>query len=86
MAFWAKILEALASIRQRFANWTLCKRVVANGIDTLHHQVRETPRVKDMPKPKEYDGKRDATMIDNFLWHMERYFVALNLEDKVKVK
>ena len=75
-----------ASVEESKADWALCKRAVASGvIDTPHHQARETPRVKDIPKPKEYDDKRDAIVIDNFLWHMERYFAALDLEDQVKV-
>lgn len=97
IAFHAKILEALANIRREMqsikasveemkADWTLSKRAAARGVvDAFHTPTREMPWVKDVPEPKEYDGKRDTTVID-FLWHMERYFAALNLEDKSKSK
>ena len=41
----------------------------------------ETPRVK-VPKPHIFSGKRDAKELDNFLWHMERYFEAIALMDE----
>ena len=31
------------------------------------------------PKPQGFSGKRDAEELDNFLWHMERYFKAITL-------
>ncbi|KAA8542748.1 hypothetical protein F0562_023900 [Nyssa sinensis] len=42
------------------------------------------PRKKKVPKPKEYDGSRDARHVDNFFWHMERYFDDLNILDEEK--
>ena len=41
----------------------------------------ETPRVK-VQKPHTFSGKRDAKELDNFLWHMERYFKAIALMDE----
>ncbi|KAK3003964.1 hypothetical protein RJ639_020235 [Escallonia herrerae] len=46
----------------------MCKRAIAGGAVVTH-----SPRV-DAPKPKEFGGKRDAKELDNFIWHMERYF------------
>ena len=38
-------------------------------------------------KPQGFSGKRDAKELDNFLWHMERYFEAIALTDEaVKVR
>ena len=28
----------------------------------------------EVPKPQRFSGKWDAKELDNFLWHMERYF------------
>ena len=39
------------------------------------------PRVK-VPKPHTFSDKRDAKELDNFLWHMERYFEAITLTDE----
>ncbi|RVW57489.1 Formin-like protein 6 [Vitis vinifera] len=39
------------------------------------------PRV-EVPKPHTFSGKRDAKELDNFLWHMERYFEAITLTDE----
>ena len=35
----------------------------------------------EVPKPHGFSGKRDAKELDNFLWHMERYFEAIALTD-----
>ena len=36
----------------------------------------------EVPKPHMFSGKRDAKELDNFLWHMERYFEAIALMDE----
>ncbi|RVW24829.1 hypothetical protein CK203_112258 [Vitis vinifera] len=43
--------------------------------------THEAPRV-EVPKPHTLSGKRDAKELDNFLWHMERYFEAIALIDE----
>ena len=51
---------------------------------TLSTQVmatHEAPTV-EVPKPYMFSGKRDAKELDNFLWHMERYFEAITLIDE----
>ncbi|KAK3034707.1 hypothetical protein RJ639_032468 [Escallonia herrerae] len=59
----------------------MCKRAVAGGAVVTH-----SPRV-DAPKPKEFGGKRDAKELDNFIWHMERYFEGASITDeKAKVR
>ncbi|XP_022844753.1 uncharacterized protein LOC111367889 [Olea europaea var. sylvestris] len=41
----------------------------------------------DYPKPKEYDGRRDAADMENFLWQMEVYFDGINIvEAAMKVQ
>ncbi|KAK3024056.1 hypothetical protein RJ639_042967 [Escallonia herrerae] len=45
----------------------MCKRAIAGGA-----VVTPNSRV-DMPKPKEFGGKRDAKELDNYIWHMEKY-------------
>ena len=37
----------------------------------------------EVPKPQRFSGKRNAKELDNFLWHMERYFEAIALIDEV---
>ncbi|KAK3024703.1 hypothetical protein RJ639_042925 [Escallonia herrerae] len=59
----------------------MCKRAIAGGAVITH-----SPRV-DAPKPKEFGGKRDAKELDNFIWHMERYFEGASITDeKAKVR
>ncbi|KAJ9680701.1 hypothetical protein PVL29_019883 [Vitis rotundifolia] len=36
----------------------------------------------EVPKPQGFSGKRDAKELDNFLWHMERYFEAIAVIDE----
>ena len=43
--------------------------------------IHEAPRV-EVPKSHMFSGKRDAKELDNFLWHMERYFKAIALTDE----
>ena len=40
------------------------------------------PSRVEVLKPHGFSGKRDAKELDNFLWHMERYFEAIALTDK----
>ncbi|RVX23301.1 hypothetical protein CK203_000915 [Vitis vinifera] len=71
-------MEALAArmdardqeIRQELA---IYKTAVSARVMATH----EAPRV-EMPKPHTFSGKRDAKELDNFLWHMERYFEAMH--------
>ncbi|KAK3008052.1 hypothetical protein RJ639_013688 [Escallonia herrerae] len=59
----------------------MCKRAIAGGAVVTH-----SPRV-DEPKPKEFGGKGDAKELDNFIWHMERYFEGASITDeKAKVR
>ena len=43
--------------------------------------THEAPRV-EVPKPHTFNGQRDAKELDNFLWHMERYFEGIALTDE----
>ncbi|MBA0600181.1 hypothetical protein Gorai_006379 [Gossypium raimondii] len=37
----------------------------------------------DVPKPKKYKRARSTRDMENFLWGMELYFRAMDIEDKV---
>ncbi|RVW54268.1 hypothetical protein CK203_080192 [Vitis vinifera] len=79
-------MEALAArmdardqeIRQELA---IYKTAVSARVMATH----EAPRV-EVPKPHTFSGKRDAKELDNFLWHMERYFEALHWDEATKVR
>ncbi|RVW49075.1 hypothetical protein CK203_111710 [Vitis vinifera] len=43
--------------------------------------TQEVSRV-EVPKPHGFSGKRDVKELDNFLWHMERYFEVIALTDE----
>ena len=43
--------------------------------------THEAPRV-EVPKPHSFSGNRDAKELDNYLWHMERYFEAIGHNDE----
>ena len=76
------MVEALATcmeardqeVRQKLA---IYKIIVSTQVMATH----EAPRV-EVPKPHTYNGKRDAKELDNFLWHVERYFEAITLTDE----
>ncbi|KAK8512380.1 hypothetical protein V6N12_037380 [Hibiscus sabdariffa] len=47
----------------------VCKTTIINRGGT------EKPRKRgDVPKPKEFSGDRNAQVVENFLWGMEKYF------------
>ena len=48
--------------------------------------IQEASRV-EVSKPQGFSGEWDAKELDNFLWHIERYFEAITSIDEVaKVK
>nr|CAD1838613.1 unnamed protein product [Ananas comosus var. bracteatus] len=57
---------------------TILEKVVARG----HEPQRESVSKVRVPEPQNFRGTRDENEIDNFLWHMERYFKALRLDDE----
>ena len=44
--------------------------------------TQEASRV-EVSKPHGFSGKRDAKELENFLWHMERYFEVITLTNEV---
>ena len=56
---------------------TIYKTTLSTRVMATH----EAPRV-EVPKPQTFSGKRDAKELNNYLWHMERYFEALALTDE----
>ncbi|KAL0449310.1 UNVERIFIED_CONTAM: hypothetical protein Slati_1487400 [Sesamum latifolium] len=60
-------------------------------IGLLQRAVRNAPVVAHdagarlwIPEPKAYGGARDAKEIENFLFDMEQYFLAANVEDEAR--
>ncbi|RVW45745.1 hypothetical protein CK203_094980 [Vitis vinifera] len=58
-------------------SWPIYKTAVSARVMVTH----EAPRV-EVPKLHTFSGKRDVKELDNFLWHMERYFEAIALTDE----
>ncbi|KAL0457999.1 UNVERIFIED_CONTAM: hypothetical protein Slati_0427100 [Sesamum latifolium] len=58
----------------------LLQRVVSNA-----HVVAHDAGVRlRIPKPKAYNGVRDAKEVENFLFDIEQYFLAVNVEDEAR--
>ncbi|KAK3023532.1 hypothetical protein RJ639_044886 [Escallonia herrerae] len=49
---------------------------------TRHWCIAVQPRRKKMPKPRSYYGAREARQVDNFFWHLDQYFEALDIEEE----
>ncbi|KAL0307249.1 UNVERIFIED_CONTAM: hypothetical protein Sradi_6142200 [Sesamum radiatum] len=58
----------------------LLQRAVSN-ISLVAHDRGARLRI---PEPKAYGGPRDAKEIENFLYDMEQYFLAANVEDEAR--
>ncbi|RVW71341.1 hypothetical protein CK203_059966 [Vitis vinifera] len=72
VSFQGKVLSMLASMESRI-------EALATRIESRDQE--EASRV-EMPKPHRFSGNQDAKELDNFLWHMERYFEAIALTDE----
>ena len=78
-----RVLEMLASLESRVEVLTKhdeeLRQEVAIYKTALSVRVmaaHEAPRVEVL-KPHTFSGQRDAKEIDNYLWHIERYFEAI---------
>ena len=79
----AQVEELHEGLEETKSDWELCKKAVANGV--LNTNAAPSMRV-EVPRQRRYGGKRDAQEIENFLWSMERYFEATNVQgDQEKV-
>ena len=82
LASMKSMMEALATcmeaqhqeVRQKLA---IYKTTMLAWVMATH----EAPRV-EVPKPHTFSSKRDSKELDNFLWHMEKYFEAIALIDE----
>lgn len=74
----AQIEELHAVLQETKSDWALCKKTVANGMFITN----AGPLIRvEVPKPKRYWGKQNAQEVDHFLWSMERYLDAINIQD-----
>ncbi|KAL0290273.1 UNVERIFIED_CONTAM: hypothetical protein Scaly_2677600 [Sesamum calycinum] len=58
----------------------LLQRAVSN-VSAVAHDASARLRI---PKPKAYGGARDGKEVENFLFDMEQYFLAANVEDEAR--
>ncbi|KAL0451425.1 UNVERIFIED_CONTAM: hypothetical protein Slati_1120600 [Sesamum latifolium] len=58
----------------------LLQRAVSNA-PVVAHDAGVRLRI---PEPKAYSGARDAKEVENFLFDMEQYFLAANVEDEAR--
>ncbi|XP_074339849.1 uncharacterized protein LOC141677709 [Apium graveolens] len=54
---------------------------IETGIHNGGVVTREAPR-NEIPKPKSFEGKRDAKEVENFLWNLEQYFEGMEVSDE----
>ena len=87
MAFQDKILSVLASLESRMEVLTKHEEELRKEVPiyktTLSTRVmatHEAPRVEVL-KPHTFSEKRDVKELDNYLWHIERYFEAITRTD-----
>nr|CAN70814.1 hypothetical protein VITISV_010240 [Vitis vinifera] len=92
VSFQGKVLSMLASMESRIE--ALATRIESRDQEVRQElaiykaavsvwvmATQEASRV-EVPKLHRFSGKRDAKELDNFLWHMERYFEAIALTDE----
>ncbi|RVX13467.1 hypothetical protein CK203_021102 [Vitis vinifera] len=92
VSFQGKVLSMLASMESRIE--ALATRMESRDQEVRQElaiykaavlarvmATQEASRV-EVPKPYGFSGNRNAKELDNFLWHMERYFEAIALTDE----
>ncbi|KAK3005405.1 hypothetical protein RJ639_016938 [Escallonia herrerae] len=57
-----------------------CKNKLTRA--TRQGSIAMQPRRKKMLEQRSYNGVRDARQVDNFFWHLDRYFEALDIDDE----
>ena len=91
VSFQGKVLSMLASMESRIEALTTRMEsrdqevrqelaIYKAAVSARVMATQEASRV-EVPKPHRFSGNRDAKELDNFLWHMERYFEAIALTD-----
>ncbi|KAL0411643.1 UNVERIFIED_CONTAM: hypothetical protein Slati_3754000 [Sesamum latifolium] len=74
------IADMRRDIEQMSIQIGLLQRAVSNA-PVVAHDVGARLRI---PEPKAYGGARDAKEVENFLFDMEQYFLAANVEDEAR--
>ncbi|KAL6326229.1 hypothetical protein AAG906_001624 [Vitis piasezkii] len=74
----ANMEARLAKVELAMANTREILDSIEQGMEKGLKDLKEV----EVPKPQGFSGKRDAKELDNFLWHMERYFEAITLIDE----
>ena len=83
-----KVIDTLSSLESRVEILTKHEEelrqevaIYKTALSAWVMATHEAPRV-EVPKPHSFSGNRDAKELDNYLWHMERYFEAIGLNDE----
>ncbi|KAH7677063.1 hypothetical protein IHE45_07G057400 [Dioscorea alata] len=67
------------------ASKCLDHRAIAQGASVAIPATTSSSSKIDVPRPKPYNGSRNAKEIDNYFWGLEQYFKAHGLEEAKKV-
>ncbi|KAK3010566.1 hypothetical protein RJ639_010749 [Escallonia herrerae] len=54
----------------------------ATGDAYMRSELEALGGGKKMPEPRSYDRTREAWQVDNFFWHLERYFKAIDIDEE----
>ncbi|XP_022864502.1 uncharacterized protein LOC111384459 [Olea europaea var. sylvestris] len=91
-----KVLDAVTAMQGQVNQLAVMMERMSKELEQYKHSTAGTsggdastivaPRI-EYPKPKHYDGRRDAKDVENFLWQMEVYFEGVNLvNETMKVR
>nr|CAN74380.1 hypothetical protein VITISV_007943 [Vitis vinifera] len=77
-----KSRDVVANMEVRFAKVELAMADTGERLDLIEQGMKKEASRVEVPKPQGFSGKWDAKELDNFLWHMERYFEAIVLTNE----
>ncbi|PON38423.1 hypothetical protein PanWU01x14_312570 [Parasponia andersonii] len=73
-----ELTNVLLRVDEMGGDLALCKQAVATGVITT---ITIEARKVEVPKPKNFNGTRNAKEVENFLWGLEQYFEAAGMTD-----
>ncbi|CAL1414651.1 unnamed protein product [Linum trigynum] len=73
----AEVTSLKEEVAELKSEVTLVKRVMANG-----PAIAQPASNMEIPRPKSFQGSRNARELENFLWSLEQYFGASGIRDE----
>ncbi|KAL0282361.1 UNVERIFIED_CONTAM: hypothetical protein Sangu_2955000 [Sesamum angustifolium] len=76
--------SGIADIRREMEQMSIQIGLLQRAVSNVPAVAPDAGARLRIPEPKAYSGARDAKEVENFLFDMEQYFLAANVEDEAR--